>query len=273
MALAIVDQVYRDELDAAVAKVAELFDVSSLVAAESHLTTRSAAARMRNEALAVVELIVHHPAVTRAHIDALRSALARECDRWTSDDLAWRGERAIGLHAFEMVRDGQILSLLDAEEAQRVMDEGPQRFGRALQKNIDDDEAFYLRTMREVIAISSLPYYERHERLKRIGGQLAERRGGPQEAFVSDFLLSKDLLWGQKMQAVDRAAMDVWLVALSRAVDAPLTDEPVNTVTGEPFTMTDEGNRIVIEHINPTEDEDTVIWQEPLVVPHLPNGS
>jgi hypothetical protein len=261
-----INAAYGGDLQAATLALPNLFRISAALAAESNLTMRIAAARLRQDGLRIVEFIAHHPDVQEFHIGAMQSLISNQLQSWTEDAEAWRGERAIGLHAYEMVRDGQILSLLTTEESKQVLEQGPQRFGRAIQKNLDEDELFYLRTMRKVIEICRDPYFKRLKSLTDLGAELESRRKGSNQAFVADLLLKKDLQWGQRQQAVDRAAMEAWLIALSSSKGVILKQQPVNPLTGRAYRIVEEGSRIEVYDVNLT-DEVADVWSEPLVVP------
>jgi len=263
-----IDAAYRGDLNAVVMALPELFRISAALAAECNLTMRVAAARLRREALFIVEFVAQHPEAKDVHLGAMQTLIANQMRDWTDDDEAWRGERAIGLHAYEMVRDGQILSLLTDAESKEFMEQGPQRFGKAIQMNLDADELFYLRTMRTVIEACRDPYFKRLKTLTDVGEELESRRAGPNQAFVADLLLRKDLQWGQRQQAVDRAAMEAWLVALSSASGVVLKQQPINPLTGRAYRIVENGSRIEIDDINLTGESDEV-WKEPLVVPVL----
>jgi len=206
--------------------------------------------------------------VKEVHVGAMQTLLANQMRDWTDDAEAWRGERAIGLHTYEMVRDGQILSLLTNEESKEFIAQGPQRFGRAIQKNIDEDELFYLRTMRKIIEVCRDPYFKRLKTLADIGAELESRHSGPNQAFVAELLLKKDLQWGQRQQAIDRAAMEAWLVALSSATGVLLKQQPINSLTGRPYRVVKAGSRIEVYDLNLTGGFDEV-WPEPLIVAAL----
>ena len=266
MALSAIQDVYDDQLDGPVQALPDLFRVSSMLAAESNLTMRTAAAKLRIEALRILELVAGHPAVQREHVEAMLAAIVQQLEEWTDDAAAWRGERAIGLHAYEMVRDGQILSLLTPEEAKKVADEGPGRFGRAVIKTIDEDETFYLRTMREIIDCCNVPYYRRHQQLAQIEKEFAARQGGPSEPIVADMLLRKDLQWGQRLQATDRVLMEAWLLALSAALGEVAAEPPINPLSGEPYRIVQAGSRVEVHGVNPDDGAEPV-WDEPLVAP------
>jgi len=77
---------------------------------------------------------------------------------------AWIGDRALGMWVYEVVRAGKLMDILTPEELQRFSDEGiladlPER----VRQTVNEDELYYLETMRKIIAGCDQPFYTRVE--------------------------------------------------------------------------------------------------------------
>ena len=110
-----------------------------------HVGSRLLAARLRQEALQVLDAVVEHPRATPAVLVSLRQLLETSLDQWTPDRLAWVGDRILGLHAYEMVRDNQLLNVLTSQEIDALKRDGKlEPFVTAVVQGVDDDQWFYL---------------------------------------------------------------------------------------------------------------------------------
>ena len=152
------------------------------------------------------------------------------------------------MHAYEMVRAGEYLSLLTREEYDRL-EERNETMDHALvvRRNVDDDELWYLETMRELIARCETPYFERRKWLDERFESLDAVRDAPRFPSVAADLLLIGITTAQQRLARGRARRDAWYLALAAAVDRPLTDGPtVNPETGTAYEVRIDGDRIEV---------------------------
>ena len=157
--------------------------------------------------------------------------------------LAWIGDRAAGMHAYEMVRAGEFLSLLSDEEYQALSDRR-ETMDHALvvRRNVDQDQTYFLKTMRELIERTPQPYYERRVWLDETFEALDRDRAAPRFPSVAADLLLIGITTAQQRLARGTARSDAWHLALAAAIEQPLTEPPtVNVETGEAFEVLIDG--------------------------------
>ena len=178
--------------------------IDSRLSLVPHVTARLAAALRRREALDLVAAIVQHP---RCTIDLQRELLAileSQFIDWSPDAKAWLGDRALGLHAYEMVRDGQLLSILTEQELQNLQQERRlNAFTKAVLTSLDEDEWFYLSTMRRLIDSCDEPYFERAAVLQGTNEELEKLSDTPRYPLFAATVLLGNVAAGQREQALD----------------------------------------------------------------------
>ena len=237
-----------------------LLQMSQLLAQAQHLVPRVTAARLRGEALAVLEAIADHSYSTAETQRELLERIERRLAAWTQDSDAWLGERAHGLHTYELVRGGYLLSLLDYDEIRGYRDEyGIDQLGRQVLDNIDVDEMFYLTSMRNVIESCAQPFFQRQPLFRQINRQLDAMRETTSYPFVADQLLLRELEQGYRWQALDRARFRAWQLALSTAIGQPPDELPVNPLTGLHFILDLRSDKVIVDAIDPERREPPVV--------------
>ncbi len=179
--------------ESALLPLRNMLRIDARLAAVKHVTARLTAARLRAEALQVVAAIVEHQQCTPVLQRELLTLMESQLERWPADADAWLGDRALGLHAYEMVRAGQLLSILTAEEIEDLKNgRNLQAFSDAVMMSLDEDEWFYLSTMRRVIDSCAKPYYERLSTLEEINDQVDALQDTPRyPLFATRVLLVK----------------------------------------------------------------------------------
>jgi hypothetical protein len=211
---------------------------ASVLAAEPNVTMRLAAANLRTDALHLAEAIAAHPQATPATHAALCDLLLAHTADWPADETAWIGERAAGLLVYELVRDGQYLSLLSLDEVANLRERRTlEPTVRAVMRHLDDDQRFYLRKMRNVIEASRLPYYQRKEILAAIRRELVELENSSEYPLIAGQILLADLERAHLRQAEDRAATLGWIAALASASGRELSTLPPNPLTGQAIAV------------------------------------
>ncbi len=244
----------EDDLDGAIGVLDHMFALARCLAAEQHLDARIHAAQLRAEALAAMQTVATDGSVTREHLHALRQIVDAQLQAWPDDADAWLGERAIGLHAYELVRDGALLALLTEEEIEEFEQEGNLRMvAEAARRGADPDQLYYLETMREVIAVSQKPYHARLPALEAIDHDLQQRRETPDSPLVAARLLLKDLAAAHAIQGLDRALIEAWALALSAATGEPAA-QSINPLTGWAYELAREDTLVVVSGIGAGSD-------------------
>ncbi|MDX1946900.1 MAG: hypothetical protein SFU86_15975 [Pirellulaceae bacterium] len=209
-----------------------------LLAAEPNVTMRVAAANIRGDALHVLSAIATHDQASRETHEQLFAVLALQTADWPDDARAWHGDRAAGLLVYELVRDGQYLSLLSQAEMKALEEQRIVRVtAKAVMRKLDDDELFYLRAMRQMLAACQQPYAERQEVLRQIRGELAARESSADYPLVAGTILLADFEHGHRRQAEDFARSQAWLLALGTALGREPAAPPINPLTGQPYAV------------------------------------
>lgn len=190
-----------------------------ILAAQPHLECRVLAAKLRTSALGLLESMLKSPACDASQVRGFRDLLAQCLADWPADDRVWRGERARALHFFEMVRDGQILSLANEDLEMAIDDHGGAKdFGIWLHAHVDADELYYLEAMRRLITSCETPFADRNATLRDLSSDLQRLAKSDADPLLSRVMLLGDIESGMKWQASDRLHCEVMLIALDHAV-------------------------------------------------------
>jgi hypothetical protein len=201
------EYLYHGDLMGAITILREMTAAIESLASEKHVVTRIVAVHRRGEALRVLEAIATHPNATLAIHQRLATLIDNQLDRWPPDEDAWIGDRAIGMHTYELVRDGHLGSFLDDDERGRLRREydGLDEISKQVAENVDLDEMFYLRAMRMTIDACQRPYHQRARLFSEVNFQLDSLRDEVAYPFVADLILWQDVQEGHRWQALDRA--------------------------------------------------------------------
>ncbi|GIW93175.1 MAG: hypothetical protein KatS3mg110_1216 [Pirellulaceae bacterium] len=254
-----------DNIDQAVGDIRLMLKAAQVLADEPLLTARVAAARLRLDALRLVQAIVLSRATGRKDVEKLAESLDRHLAEWTLDERAWIGERALGLHAYEMVRQGHLLSLLSYKELAGRDTPELAKLCRQVEQFIDEDEWFYLTAMRRVIQACQEPYHKRRSLMEELNAELAIGTDPEQKRFVARLLLHQELDWGQRVQAHDRACVEGWAVALNLALGDSVRPA-TNPLTGERYDWVVQGGMVYVSRVD-VADENWPVLAQPLRVP------
>jgi len=255
-------QLAADKPDEAVEPVVYMFRALQFLAREKHPASRRWAAFLREEALAVTEAIVQHPGVSRATMEELHERVQLQLDSWPPDANAWIGERAIGMHMFEMIRDGYILSLLTYDEIKQFKKDGTlTALARSAVKTIDEDQWFYLQTMRKIIEHCDEPYYRRKKVFQDIRRRIHATRETDEYPVIAARVVLEEFEEGHKIQAIDRARCEAWALALAESLGRQRPKYPINPYTGQPYRIDRQQTRVVVHGIT------DAVTDQPVVVP------
>jgi hypothetical protein len=218
--------------------LAAVLRAASLLAAERNVSTRLAAAKVRAQGLEILAAASRHPQASRATHEKLLEVLTDETADWPGDAEVWIGERAAGLVVYELVRDGQYLSLLSPQQVKRLEEEHSLEItAQAVMRGIDEDEAFYLWSMRQLIEASHRPYGERLSAIEAIRTELAARESGADYPLVAGRLLLADFETVQRVQGEVSARCQAWLLALQVALGRGQPAKHLSALTGQPYRV------------------------------------
>ncbi len=205
---------------------------------DHHPTARLQAAGIHREAFATLQLFVLQKDLAPERLKRAAELLRQTLAAWPADDDAWRGDRALGIHAYEMVYQGYADDLLTLNELASLDKKGAlDKIVVLPKKAIEEDEAFYLRTMRKVIESCSHPYNERRATLAELERSIDERRREAPYWSIAAELLLPHVFEGLRLQAEDRAVCEAWSYALDESTAARPGPERTNPSTGKPFLI------------------------------------
>lgn len=256
-AFAAAESLAADRPTSAIQSLEYILRWASYLAAEKHIITRLEAAFLRTEALSVLQAIVLNQRTDGSHIKQLHATIEKHLKQWPDDANAWIGDRAVGMHTYEVVRAGHMRQLLTAGEMQAFGREGGlKNIVKAAEEGVDKDELYYLHTMRKVIESCARPYYERTGLFRSIFEDLHERRNSADFPLVAARILLRDLQKGHEIQAQDRANTEAWLLALALADGRPMPPTQTNPLTGERYEQANVENEITVWNFGTGEDGD-----------------
>lgn len=246
--------------EAAVDPLQRMLRVCERLADQKSITSRGAAATRRGEALQVLEGIARHSAATPSVHRQLKTLLDEQLERWPHDANAWIGDRAQGLHTYELVRDGYLLSLFTYDEVRAYRDEiGIEQLAEVVANNIEQDELFYLHTMRDVVDACQKPHYQRGKVFRQIEANLELLRGRDTYPFVADQLLLLQLDQGSRLLALDRARCEAWALALRIAGGDSPAEPIMNPLTGDEFFVDIAESQVVVDAVDPDQGQPAAI--------------
>jgi len=255
-----VDLLERGRPDEAVDALSAILRLAQCLGAEKHVVARVQAAYLRSDALALLQAIVLKGNSSPEQLDRLHSLVEGQLNAWPHDADAWIGDRALGLHAYELVRDGHLLALLTDEEIDELRKEGDLvALAEQARQTADQDELYYLQTMRKIIDSCARPFYTREELFNSIDHELAVRQGTADYPLVAGRLLLPGVRKAQEIQARDRANWEALALALAAATRRKLPDFQVNPLTGKPYGVATEDGVVVVSNLGRTPEDDTPI--------------
>lgn len=237
-AIDIADRIEQGKSNEAIDSLATIFRLAVKLGKTPLLTSRLMAVDVRRIGIEGVRKVASSGEVTVQTRTLLLGLIQDQLSLWPDEKVAWIGDRAIGLHVFEMVRGGEYSTLLPPEELQELDSQG-ELVDRVhvVQMNVDEDELYYLETMREVLSLCQKPYYQRQKAWDARFRQLETARDAPGFPRVAaDYMLPAFLMAQQRMSR-DRTRCEVWRMALQESLGQPVSRVGFNGVTGEPIQL------------------------------------
>jgi hypothetical protein len=224
-----------------------MFFMARLLDQGQDITTRLAAARMRQHTLRVVEAVANHARADAALRRRLADVINAQTSHWADEAATLRGERAAGLEVYEMVRRGEVASLLSGDQFEQAAREFKlQALCRSVERNVDQDELFYLTAMRRLIDNAGQPFYQRQATLDELRTQLGNLVDTPDDPFIARTMLLIDLETSLRLMAEDRARCEAWQLALTESdgVDGP--DFEIDPLAGEPYDIEQRSDAVIV---------------------------
>ncbi|NQU22031.1 MAG: hypothetical protein HQ567_12165, partial [Candidatus Nealsonbacteria bacterium] len=214
-------------------------------------------AYIRGEAFRVLLEIAQHGRTTPVQLSRLQAMVQKQLESWPADADAWIGERAAGMHAYEMVRNGQFLFLLSPKEI-KEFDEVTnfRKLISATIRNADRDELYYLETIRKIIDACRKPFYQRAETLESIARELQQKQDSGDFPTVAARVLLRGITKAQEIQTQDRANWEAWALALAMTTGSEIPRYKINPLTGEEYRRARLAESIVVERFGTGKDGD-----------------
>lgn len=255
-----------DQPEEAFDALRRMFRATQLLSGERHLVPRLAAVQMHEKAFHVLEAIANHRHATRDLQEQLAELVNKELAHWPKESDIWIAQRAMGLHTYEIVRDGFLTSLLSEGEIKNIEKRfnAPGRpplypiddFATDRIRNADIDESFYLETMREIIEGCAHPYYQRTKIFKKAMKHLENERDTKEHPFVADHILRvDDIQSAHQMMAQERAFAEAWALALAAVTGREPPSFKTNPLTGRPYRVEVEDHHVTVLNIRGEIDE------------------
>jgi hypothetical protein len=262
LAFAAADLLAKDSVADALRPMEAQFQLAGCMGRERHLGARLSAVGLRAEALLVMEAIANHPDSRHVDLQSLSSILQRELSHWPADAEAMIGDRALTLHAYECLRRGLLDWILTADERKRFREELTlDSLGDIALVAIDQDEQFYLETMRRHVELCREPYFRRRGELAKLSARLDQSRTS---AIHGDYPHFAALLFLPGMDqahetlARDRARCEAMAIALEIAIGRDPPDYTINPHNGRPYEIVRESQRVVVRW-NKTDERDVAV--------------
>ena len=192
--------------DAAIESLLQALQLTDYLARVPHLLTRVRAAQLRMDLLDAASSALDHEGLTQNCIHEFSLRLNAWLADWPADEKAWSGERDWGLLVYELARAGHLSSLLSERETLSLNADGQllSHLDDVVRK-IDDDEFYYLSTLRKLIDACRRPPAEREQVLLKIRSKLDDlHASGNSDRLVARMLLA-DFDRAHAWQVTDRA--------------------------------------------------------------------
>ncbi len=240
---------YKRETGKSLESIGVALRISHRLSQAGHPALRFEGARLRRTVLDTLQEVFSHGEVLREEVAKLREVMKNILATWPEDADTWKAARALGLHAYELVRIGRLFDLLTDEEAKMLSQEYDLRLlVERTRTQADQDELYYLTQMRQVIELSRKPYFARKSALDRLVSEWQARRAD-EEVLVACRILLPMVEPGQLAQAEDHANMLAWAVALNAALGDRNPAEAVNPLTGEKYWVESSNEWLYISGI------------------------
>jgi hypothetical protein len=230
----------------------------------SHVVPRIAAVHLRRDALSVLAEVARHAATDRSTLEHLHEMLVGQLASWPPDADTWIGDRAVGLHTYEIIREGHLTSVLTVEEIDQFKSEGNLKsLFRAVVGNIDGDQLFYLTAMQKMIDACERPFYQRADVFQGTHDDLKKLLPTANYPIIAARVMLPGIEQGQRLQAIDRAHVEGWTLALSVATGGDRVGIEINPLTGKKYQIHDHKTNVSVWGIESGAADQQVIVPKP----------
>lgn len=206
-------------------------------------------ARLREDWLMATAAISQHERVQSYDQEQLYRLLLEQINNWPEDSYSLIGDRAITLHAYEAVRDGNLATLTTAEERAELEASGRWAALNALTaEQIDRDQTEYLTLMEEVLTLVERPYHQVVTELATRFDRFSTTGEARQVAPIASELFVADLPVVVVRMAEDRARSEAWALALAMAAQIDLPPFRTSPYTGSDYEIRRAPNSLSVIH-------------------------
>lgn len=262
---AIAEALNEGNIDAAVESILYMFRFTELSANAKFPTMRIQAAYMRENVFRILQTLTNHPDFDKSHAEKVIRSLRQQLKNWPPDYQCWVGDRADGMRFFEAISQGRLeqtlneddlnqLRRLDPSGREKTSSRGTDLLGRvAFYKTADCDAdlAFYLQSMKKLIDAGTKPFYSRIATLNEVEDALQAKRGSKDFPAIS-MLLLQGIRPGMQQQALDKARIEVWYLALALSLKHNAREDSLDPVSGKPYhitrSTTEQGDVITVSN-------------------------
>lgn len=236
--------------------IGAIFKLANRLGQVKQVEARLTAAEIRKEVGKILEAVVHDPRCNKDTLILIQKIMQHELAHWQSDADMWIGDRALGLYIYEVVRDGLILTILTDEEKEAFLEDGMLEYlSETAQETADEDQLYYLTTMRDVISNCRRDFYKRPLLGSKIVEDLESQKNLPSYPIVAAKLLLSEIDKALLLQMIDLARTRAWSVALSIAIG----EEPknnINPINGQSFSITETDKVVIVRAVGKDENLD-----------------
>lgn len=260
----------RHDPDDALEAVAYMLRWATFLGNEPHQVTRLEAAYLRTEAMKVLLATLESKYASPKMFRRANKIVFEHLKRWPDESIPWRGERAIGLHTYEVARQGDLNSLLEPDEFIALAETlGTDNLDQYIYSNINTDELFYLSAMRRLIAGMARPYFERKFLFSTFEDELDQGDKRKHAALAANILL-KGLERSHAVIAEDRANWEAIALALAVANYQEPPPYKTNPRTGNQYLVTKYDDSVTVDNIAPIDQDLTTSISIPIPQPASP---
>ncbi len=225
-----------------------------------HPTPRLAASSLHQRALWILRSCAESSKASQSDARRCLDLVHKQLELWPDERDVWVADRSDGLHAFEMIRQGYVLSVLSAKEFEKIEREiGLDRFHAAVSANIDVDELFYLQATRRLIDGCERPYSERIGVFEEIAEEMGRLRTTEEHPMLSDWILLSHVQIGHRELALDLARMQAMSLALCHLLNLPNRDYSQNPLTGLAYRIENDRETVRVFGVGHEGDDEPVV--------------
>ena|GEM_PF-1360794 len=253
----------RNDPEKALEAAAYMLRWATFLGNEPHLITRLEAAYLRTEAMHVIIAALHS---NNASADTFQNAytiVMKHINLWPDEQKIWRGERAVGMHTYEVARNSDLGSLLEPKEYTELAETvGAENLDLYIYSNINTDELFYLNAMRRIIDAAALPFHERKYLFATIEDELnqptiekEDQQGKKRDRTVlADKLLLPGIEQSQKIIAEDQANWEALARVIAEILHLPNKPKfETNPLTGKLYQVVPLDDSVAAYNIVPLD--------------------